>query len=112
MFIGTVQAQDPIITTKVSVEEITEICVFKISGQGENMAGMMCSGCTSRVETALLKVDGIISVDAVDYGAGTATVTIAKESQAKELIPAAIEKVNFVATLIEDGEEVEKAVDD
>lgn len=115
MFVGTAQAQtqESKISTAAlaaSVNENTEVCIFKISGK-DDMVGMMCSGCTGRVETALLGVDGIISVDAVDLETGTATVTIAKESQARELIPAAISEVNFVATLVEEGEGVEKTTD-
>ena len=108
---ATAQAQDLKVTTAVVVEEYTEVCTYKISGKGENTAGMVCSYCTSRVESALLDVEGIISVDAVDYKAGTATVTIAKKSQAKELIPDAIAEVNFMATLVEAVEEQEPATE-
>ncbi|MCH7575758.1 MAG: cation transporter [Candidatus Marinimicrobia bacterium] len=114
MFTGTAQAQtqDVKITTAVVVQEKTQVCVYKISGSSENMAGMVCNYCTKRVETALLDVEGIISVDAVDYSTGTATVTIATESEAKELIPAAIAEVNFVATLVEEAEEAGPATSD
>ena len=111
MFTATAQAQDLKVTTAVVVEEYTEVCTYKISGVGEKAAGMVCSYCTSRVESALLDVEGIISVDAVDYKAGTATVTIAKKSQAKELIPDAIAEVNFMATLVEAVEEQEPATE-
>ena len=116
MLVGTAQAQtqDSKISTAAltaSVDDNTEVCIYKITGM-DNMVGMTCDGCTGRVETALLDVPGIISVDAVDLGMGTATVTIAKDSKAKELIPAAIAEVNFVATLVEEGEELEKATDD
>lgn len=113
MFVGTAQAQtkaqtqDSKITTAALVDKITEVCTYKISGK-DNMGGMMCSGCTGRVETALLDVPGIVSVDAVDLETGTATVTIAKDSKAKELIPAAISKVNFVATIVEEDKEEKK----
>lgn len=112
MFTGTAQAQDAKITTAAMAEEATEVCTFKISGNGENMSGMVCGSCTKRVETALLDVEGIISVDNVDYTTGMATVTIAKTSQAKELIPAAVKKVNFVATLVEEVEEAEPVSDE
>ena len=114
MFTGTAQAQtqDVKITTAIVVQENTQVCVYKISGSGENMAGMVCNHCTKRVETALLDVEGIISVDDVDYMTGMATVTLATESQAKELIPAAIAEVNFVATLVEEVEEVEPTTRD
>lgn len=112
IFTGTAQAQDMKVTTAVVVEESVEVCTFIISGKGENMAGMVCSYCTKRVETALLDVEGIISVDAVDYTTGTATVTIAKKSNAKELIPAAIAEVNFKATLVEEVEEANPATED
>ena len=111
MFTATAQAQDLKVTTAVVVEEYTEVCTYKISGVGENTAGMVCSNCTKRVESALLDIEGIISVDAVDYKTGTATVTIAKKSQAKELIPDAIAAVNFMATLVEEVEEKEPATD-
>ena len=114
MFTGTAQAQtqDVKITKAVVVQEKTQVCVYKISRSGENMAGMTCSYCTGKVETALLGVAGIISVDAVDIETGMATVTIALESEAKELIPAAIAEVNFVATLVEDVEEAAPATSD
>ena len=111
MFTATAQAQDLKVTTAVVVEEYTEVCTYKISGVGEKAAGMVCSNCTKRVESALLDIEGIISVDAVDYKAGTATVTIAKKSQAKELIPDAIAEVNFMATLVEAVEEQEPATE-
>ena len=111
MFTATAQAQDLKVTTAVVVEEYTEVCTYKISGVGEKAAGMVCSNCTKRVESALLDIEGIISVDAVDYKAGTATVTIAKKSQAKELIPDAIAEVNFMATLVEAVEEQEAATE-
>lgn len=111
MFVGTAQAQtkaqtqDSKITTAALVDIITEVCTYKISGK-DNMGGMMCSSCTGRVETALLDVPGIVSVDAVDIETGTATVTIVKDSEAKELIPAAIAtKARFVATLVEEDKE-------
>ena len=107
----TAQEQDLKVTTAVVVEEYAEVCTFKISGVSENRAGMVCSYCTKRVESALLDVEGIISVDAVDYTTGTATVTIAKKSQAKELIPDAIAEVNFMATLVEEVEEKEAATE-
>ena len=114
MFTGTAQAQtqDVKITTAIVVQENTQVCVYKISGSGKNMAGMVCNNCTKRVETALLDVEGIISVDDVDYMTGTATVTIAKDSEARELIPAAIAEVNFVATLVEEDEEAAPATRD
>ena len=114
MFTGTAQAQtqDVKITKAVVVQEKTQVCVYKISGSSENMAGMTCSYGTGKVETALLGVAGIISVDAVDIETGMATVTIALESGAKELIPAAIAEVNFVATLVEDVEEAAPATSD
>ena len=114
MFTGTAQAQtqDVKITKAVVVQEKTQVCVYKISGSSENMAGMTCSYGTGKVETALLGVAGIISVDAVDIETGMATVTIALESEAKELIPAAIAEVNFVATLVEDVEEAAPATSD
>ena len=114
MFTGTAQAQtqDVKITKAVVVQEKTQVCVYKISGSSENMAGMTCSYGTGKVETALLGVAGIISVDAVDIETGMATVTIATESEAKELIPAAIAEVNFVATLVEDVEEAAPATSD
>ncbi len=110
MFVGTAQAQtreskDAVLA---SSEANTEICIYNISGK-DNMVGMTCAGCTGRVETALLGVEGVISVESVDLGMGTATVTIAKDSQARDLIPAAIAEVNFVATLVEEAEDVEKA---
>ena len=108
---ATAQAQDSKVTTAVVVEEYTEVCTYKISGVGEKTAGMVCSYCTKRVESALLDVEGIISVDAVDYKTGTATVTIAKKSQAKELIPDAIAEVNFMATLVEEVQEKEAATE-
>lgn len=111
MFVGTAQAQtkaqtqDSKITTAALVDIITEVCTYKISGK-DNMGGMMCSSCTGRVETALLDVPGIISVDAVDIETGTATVTIVKDSEAKELIPAAIvTNARFVATLVDEDKE-------
>ncbi len=76
----------------------TEICVYDISGKGGG-PGMTCGGCTYRVKTALLDVEGIQSVDAVDLASGTATVTIAKESTAKETIPEVIADAGFVAIL-------------
>lgn len=112
MFTGTAQAQDVKVTTAVVTEETVEVCTFIISGKGENMAGMVCSSCTRRVETALLDVEGVISVDAVDYTTGTATVTIVKKSKAKELIPAAIVEVNFKATLVVADDEAEPATDE
>lgn len=111
MLTGAAQAQDSKVKKAVMVEEYGEVCTFKISGKGENTAGMVCSYCTKRVEEALLDVEGIISVDAVDYTTGTATVTISKKSQAKELIPAAVAEVNFLATLVEEVEEAEQATD-
>ncbi len=113
IFTGTAQAQtqDPIVTTAVVVEKNTEVCTYKIGGM-DNMTGMTCSYCTGRVETALLGVEGIVSVDAVDIETGTATVTIVKDSEAKVLIPAAIEKVRFVATLVEETEEAAPANDE
>ena len=108
---ATAQAQDSKITTAVVVEEYTEVCTYKISGVGENTAGMVCSNCTKRVESALLDIEGIISVDAVDYKTGTATVTIAKKSRAKELIPDAIAEINFLATLVEEVAKKEPATE-
>lgn len=81
-----------------------EVCVYNISGV-DGGAGMFCGGCVNRVKSALLEVEGIASVDAVDLESGTATVTLTKDSKAKDLIPEAIADAGFVATLEVDDEE-------
>lgn len=68
---------------------------------------MVCGACVNTVKSALQEVEGIASVDAVDLETGTATVTLTKDSKAKDLIPEAIADAGFVATLEADNEESE-----
>ncbi|MEE9162945.1 MAG: heavy-metal-associated domain-containing protein [Candidatus Neomarinimicrobiota bacterium] len=109
VLVGSTQGQTKLATTEAvaSIDGKSEICVYDISGK-DGLPGMTCGGCTYRVKTALLDVEGIQSVDAVDLASGTATVTIAKESTAKEDIPEIIADAGFVATLRVDEEPTEE----
>ncbi len=100
VLIGSTQGQTkPAPTAAVaSLDGKTEICVYDISGKNGG-PGMTCGGCTYRIKTALLDVEGIQSVDDVDLASGTATVTIAIESTAKETIPEVIADAGYVAIL-------------
>ena len=85
-----------------------EICTYDISGMN-GRPGMVCGACTNRVKTALMDVEGVMTVESVDIESGTATVTIAMESDAKEAIPAAIADAGFLAILDAGDEEDEVA---
>ena len=103
LFLTSVQAGGDY-AKKTAATADAEICVYNISG-ADGGAGMFCGGCVSRVKSALLEVAGIASVDAVDLESGTATVTLTKDSKAKDLIPEAIADAGFLATLKVDDEE-------
>lgn len=106
LFLTFVQAGGDYAKKTAAADEAL-ICVYNISG-ADGGAGMFCGGCVNRVKAALLEVDGIASVDAVDLKTGTATVTLTKDSKAKDLIPEAIADAGFLATLRVDDEESEK----
>lgn len=89
---------------KTAAAADAEVCVYNISGVAGG-PGMVCGACVNSVKSALLEVEGITSVDAVDLESGTATVTLPKDSKAKDLIPDAIADAGFVATLEVDDEE-------
>ncbi|MBN4081113.1 heavy-metal-associated domain-containing protein [Caldithrix abyssi] len=89
-----------------TTSENSQICVYKISGK-DGMAGMTCSGCTNKVKTALQRVEGVISVEAVDLASATATVTVTKKSQAQDMIPAAVADIGFAATLVSENVQTE-----
>ena len=91
---------------KTAATADAEVCVYNISGV-DGGAGMVCGACVNSVKSALQEVEGIASVDAVDLKSGTATVTLTKDSKAKDLIPEAIADAGFVATLEVDDEKSE-----
>lgn len=103
LFLTFVQAGDDQ-AKKTTATDDALICVYNISGV-DGGTGMYCGGCVNRVKSALLEVEGVASVDAVDLKSGTATVTLTKDSKAKDLIPEAIADAGFVATLEVDDEE-------
>ncbi len=101
LILGFLQAQTQEAKSEATSDNL-QTCVYKISGQA-GKAGMTCSGCTNKVKTALLGVEGVVSVEAVDLASATATVTVTKESQAQDMIPAAVTNIGFAATLVSEN---------